>query len=458
MLFHTWIFAAFLAVVLPIHLLVRRTRFGSCWLLIASYTFYAAWNPLFLILIVVSTAIDYAAVRFMERTERKRRWLVLSLCSNLGLLGFFKYAGFVTDNVNVLLQQTGYAIPAPDVLLPVGISFFTFQSMSYTIDAYRGQLKVERSFVRFAAFVSLFPQLVAGPIERAKSLLPQLATPAKVRSRDVADGVSLFFVGIFKKVALADWLALYVDKVYEAPEEFQGPALALATFAFGWQIYFDFSGYTDMARGVARVMGFRLMVNFNNPYVATDLGDFWNRWHISLSTWFRDYVYIPLGGNRRGAGAMYRNIFITMILSGLWHGAAWGFLIWGGLHAVGRLLMRPLERSAVYKDRVPKILKQLLVFTFVTFAWVFFRAQTWEASSLFVTRMFTSGWGDPEFPMLLLGMVLSVWGYQLLYSAGGSGKRFLDLAPVRIGLVLSMIAWLLLVAQPASRPFIYFQF
>lgn len=457
MLFHTWVFLAFFAVVLPVHLLVRRTALCSAWLLAASYAFYAWWNPLFLALIVVSTAIDYLVVRRMEVTERKRPWLIVSLVTNLALLGFFKYAGFVTENLNVLLEGSGYAIPAPDVLLPVGISFFTFQSMSYTIDAYRGEVEVERSFVRFAAFVSLFPQLVAGPIERARNLLPQLRSPRPVTSRDAADGASLFLVGFFKKVALADYLGSYVDRVYDAPLEYSAPAAMLATFAFGWQIYFDFSGYTDMARGVARVMGFRLMVNFDNPYTATGLGDFWRRWHISLSSWFRDYVYIPLGGNRGGRLFTWRNVFLTMVLSGLWHGAAWGFLIWGALHAVGRIVTLRLEGSASW-ERVPRLVRQLLVFAFVTLTWVFFRAQTWEASSVIIRQMFSGPWVDPQCPWVLLSLVSAVWVYQLAYSARGRGKAWLDLRPVRVGLALGMIFWLLLVAQPSTRAFIYFQF
>lgn len=458
MLFHTWIFLVFFAVVLPVHLLVRRTRFSSVWLLSASYAFYAWWNPLFLVLIFASTAIDYGAVLAMTRARRRKPWLALSLVTNLGLLGFFKYAGFVTDNVNVLLAPLGYAVRAPDLLLPVGISFFTFQSMSYTIDAYRGRVEVERSFVRFAAFVSLFPQLVAGPIERARSLLPQLREPGRVRGADVADGMSLFLVGLFKKVALADYLGLYVDRVYETPIAFGAPALMMATFAFGWQIYFDFSGYTDMARGVARMMGFRLMVNFDNPYTATGLGDFWNRWHISLSSWFRDYVYIPLGGSRGGRWKTHRNICATMLLSGLWHGAAWGFVIWGASHAVARSATRGLEASRVYREKVPRLVKQLAVFGFVTFTWVFFRAQTYETSALVLRRMVSADWEDPRFPVVLLVLVLVVWGYQLAYSGNGRWRQILDARPVRLATSLAMIAWLLIFAHPASRPFIYFQF
>ena len=340
MLFHTWIFLLFFLIVYPIYLALKKTRFNNLWLLIASYTFYGWWNPLYLILIGYSSALDYFVVAKMVRSERKKLWLSLSLVNNLALLSFFKYGNFVAENLNLLLSALGtsYAIPMPNILLPVGISFYTFQSMSYTIDCYRGKIDREKSFVRYAAFVSLFSQLVAGPIERARNLLPQLRRTPRISKLDVADGLSLFIVGLFKKVALADCLALYVDKVYVMPAQYQSPALILATFAFAWQIYFDFSGYTDMARGVARMMGFRLMLNFNNPYLATGLGDFWSRWHISLSTWFRDYVYVPLGGNRHGIFNTYKNMVLTMVISGLWHGASWTFIIWGALHALGRVL------------------------------------------------------------------------------------------------------------------------
>src|SRR6185295_17552585 len=292
----------------------------------------------------------------------------------------------------------------------------TFQSMSYTIDAYRGTVKTERSFIRFLTFVSFFPQLVAGPIERAKNLLPQLQGTPQITKDDIGDGLSLFLVGFFKKVALADYLALYVDKVYGAPMNFRTPALILATIAFAWQIYFDFSGYTDMARGLARVMGFRLMLNFNNPYTATGLGDFWSRWHISLSTWFKDYVYFPLGGSRGGEWQTYRNIFITMVISGLWHGASWTMVIWGALHALGRVLTFELERSEFYKREIPKIVKQLGVFAFVNLAWIFFRAQTVADAWLILKRIFTSGFADPQFPLLMGVLILAVWIYELIYS------------------------------------------
>ena len=470
MLFHTWTFILFFLIFYPVYLVVKGTRLRVPWLLAASYVFYGWWNPLYLVLILWSTSVDYLAVVAMARSRRaptdqpsvgapwSRPWLAVSAVNNLGLLGFFKYGGFVTDNVNGLLAglNVPYQLPAPGFLLPVGISFYVFQSMSYTIDYYRGSVEQEPNFLRYATFVSLFPQLVAGPIERAKNLLPQLQSAPKITRHDVADGLSLFVVGLFKKVALADYLALYVDPVYAAPGEHQAPALVLATFAFAWQIYFDFSGYTDMARGVGRMMGIRLMLNFNNPYLATGLGDFWRRWHISLSTWFRDYVYIPLGGNRKGEVRTYVNICLTMLISGLWHGAAWTFVIWGALHAVGYSLTRALESSSFYRERVPMLLKQGLTFLFVTFAWIFFRAESLADARLIVARIFGFGWADPACPLLMLVLIFAVWLYQLAHES--KAQWILRPAPVRVGVVVAMLVYVSTFAASTGQPFIYFQF
>ena len=457
MLFHTWPFLLFLSIVLPVYLLVRRTQLAVWWLFAASYFFYGWWNPLFLLLIFYSTVLDYVVVILMDRGRRKTLWLWVSLVNNLFLLGFFKYSGFVTENLNLLLSATGgtYQLEAPGVLLPVGISFFTFQSMSYTIDFYRGNIERERSFVRFATFVAFFPQLVAGPIERARELLPQLHSHPPVTLSDFSDGLSLFLVGLFKKVALANYLAVYVDEIYLIPDQHAGPALALATFAFAWQIYFDFSGYTDMARGVARMMGYRLMLNFNNPYLATGLTDFWSRWHIRLSTWFRDYVYIPLGGNRRGTWIMYRNLFLTFVISGVWHGAGWNYVVWGLLHAVGTVLTHAGERTVWYAE-LPRILKQVFVFVFVCFAWIFFRAESLSDALLIIERIASSGWQDPAFPLLALLLVSSLWLYQFLYES--RFHQLLSTPLVRVTLAVLMILYLCIAPGAAGQPFIYFQF
>jgi D-alanyl-lipoteichoic acid acyltransferase DltB (MBOAT superfamily) len=482
MLFHTWTFFVFFLIVYPVYLLVRRNnRLMNIWLMLASYTFYGWWNPWYLLLLFATSAIDYLMVVLMERRQSTRKlWLIISLVSNFGFLGYFKYSGFFTENLNMLVAHLGFAFQLPDpaaypnqflglfgvpdswyfqhVILPIGISFHTFQSMSYTIDAYRGTIQTERSFVRFLTFVSFFPQLVAGPIERASNLLPQLQGTPRIGRQDLADGLSLFLVGFFKKVALADYLAKYVDLVYGNPGMFQAPALILATVAFGWQIYFDFSGYTDMARGIAQVMGFRLMLNFNNPYTATGLGDFWNRWHISLSTWFKDYLYFPLGGSRGGVWRTYRNMFLTMVISGIWHGAAWTFVIWGALHALGRCLTRELEQTDFYKERIPRLVKQFSVFTFVTFTWIFFRAQSLEDAWLVISRIFTTAWMDPRFPLLMASLIVLVWLYQLLYNSRSVLRPYVAAAPTRVGLSMIMIAYLLIIAQPSTKQFIYFQF
>jgi alginate O-acetyltransferase complex protein AlgI len=458
MYFHTLPFVLFFLIVYPTYLAVKNTKFRLPFLLAASYFFYGWLNPLYVVLIAYSTTLDYMVVTRMAKSRHRKSWLAVSIANNLGLLGFFKYGVFVTNNINLLLSSlhVPYALPAPGLLLPAGLSFYTFQSLSYTIDYYRGKLERETSLIRYAAFVALFPRLLAGPIERAKNLLPQLHEAPSVRWQDVTDGLSLFVVGLFKKVALADYLALYVNKVYAAPDQFQSPALMLATFLFAWQIYFDFSGYTDMARGVARMMGFNLMLNFNNPYLATSLGEFWGRWHISLSSWFKDYVYIPLGGNRRGMFNTYKNMFLTMVISGLWHGAAWTFVIWGAVHALGRFCTRELERTPFYKDKVPKLVKQLFVFAIVTFAWIFFRANSIGDAWVIVSRIFSSGLANPYCPALALTLIAAVWLYEFAYESGA--KRILELAPVRTFAVAGMILYLTVFAPSSSQGFIYLQF
>ncbi len=483
MLFHTWIFLVFFAIVYPGYLLLKGTRFKLPWLLTASYIFYGWWNPVYLVLIAWSTTVDFLAVLAMSKTRWRKPWLALSVINNLGMLAFFKYGSFVIDNANALAArlnlpfaisnpnvtflsdsvnrvlgwlQISYEVPTFDYLLPVGISFYVFQSMSYTIDFYRGQIEREPSFIRYATFVSLFPQLVAGPIERASNLLPQLHGVPRITREDVADGLSLFVVGLFKKIALADYLSLYVDPIYASPHNYQAPALFLATFAFAWQIYFDFSGYTDMARGVGRLLGIRLILNFNNPYLATGLGDFWQRWHISLSTWFRDYVYIPLGGNRHGEFRTYVNMVLTMLVSGLWHGAMWTFVMWGAVHAAGRVLTRSLEQTTFYRNRFPVLAKQVLTFLIVMLAWVFFRAQSVHDAWLILSRIVTSGWKTPSFPLLLAVLVLSIWTYQYTYES--RLRKLLQYTVVRVGVVVAMILYMAIVVTSGNQEFIYFRF
>lgn len=425
----------------------------------------AVWGPATLRPTLAAMSVIVLLMGLGALFSNRRIWLVISLVNNLALLLFFKYGGFVVQNFNAALAALHWhwKLPPPSTLmpfgfryvLPVGISFFTFQSLSYTIDFYFGRVERERNFLRFATFVCFFPQLMAGPIERARHLLPQFREFPPVRWENFTDGLSLFLVGLFKKLALANYLAFYVDRVYDNPANFNAPALMLATFAFAWQIFFDFSGYTDMARGVARLLGFNLILNFNNPYLATGLGDFWSRWHISLSTWFRDYVYIPLGGNRRGILNTYRNLFITFVLSGLWHGANWTFLIWGALHAGGVMTTRELERSAFYRERVPRLLKQIGVFIFVCFAWIFFRAESLTDARLVVRRIFTAAWDDPQIPALMLALVGVIWLYEFAYESRARG--LLRSSLVRAGAAAAMVIYLFLCSSGGGA-FIYFQF
>ena len=479
MLFHTWEFAAFFVVVFGVFLLLRRTSAWMAWLGIASYFFYACWNPYYLLLILYSTLLDYWVVARMARCQideqvssnrramwdSRRFWLFVSVVNNLGLLGFFKYANFCIENVNWLLASVGMAWSLPEAaelmpfgwsyLLPVGISFYTFQSLSYTIDFYRRRIPREPSFLRFATYVAFFPQLVAGPIERSQNLLPQLSKRPAISSQQIADGMSLFLVGLFKKVALANYLAHYVDRVYSQPADFSSSALILATFCFAWQIYFDFSGYTDMARGVARIMGFRLMLNFRHPYLATGIADFWARWHISLSTWFRDYVYIPLGGNRGSPSYIYRNLLLVFVISGFWHGSAWRFIIWGLLHGCGLCATRRLEQSAFYNERIPLIIKRIWIFLFVCVGWIFFRAES-VADAITVLRGISAGyWTDPGCPLLILALVGAVWIYE--YWCESRWRSVLKRGVINVPLACGMLAYLLMCAASGGE-FIYFQF
>jgi len=394
-------------------------------------------------------------------------WLVIGLLNTLAPLLFFKYARFIGENLNAVLSWLHVPATLPDAstlmpfgldyLLPIGISFFTFQSLGYLIDLYLGKAERERNFLRFANFVCFFPLLMAGPIERAGQLLPQFRQFPAIRLQNFTDGLSLFLTGLFKKVALANWLSLYVDRVYEAPQSFGAAALIIASVAYAWQIFFDFGGYTDMARGVAKLMGFNLVLNFNHPYLATGVGDFWRRWHISFSRWILDYIFMPLQmrwREWRSVGTALA-LVVTFLVSGIWHGAAWTFVAWGALHGLGLAGTFGLERSAFYRKRVPKIVKQVLVFTFVTFTWIFFRANSLPDALLIVRRIFTAAWQDPQIPILMLVLVGLVWIYEFLCES-----RFQDVLKigfVRVGIAVLMVLGLFFSSSGGSA-FIYFQF
>jgi alginate O-acetyltransferase complex protein AlgI len=376
-------FLGFFLLVFAVHWLLRGPRSRKSWLLLSSYAFYAAWDWRFLGLIWVSTLIDFVTgLRIADsgHASRRRWWLRLSLLANLGMLGFFKYYGFFLESAASLLQAVGLEanLPVLQVILPVGISFFTFQTMSYSLDIYYRRLQPTRSLLDMSLFVGFFPQLVAGPIVRAADFLPQLRAPGRLAQVAFKPALLLFLSGFIKKACISDNLAPLVDSYFEDPSSFSALSAWVAVPGYAIQIYCDFSGYSDMAIACAAMLGYRLCLNFDAPYLAVDIRDFWRRWHISLSTWLRDYLYIPLGGNRGGAFAVQRNLMLTMLLGGLWHGASWNFVRWGGLHGLALAGQRGWEQgpgARLPQGRFRVLLSSLLTLWFVCICWVLFRAQ-----------------------------------------------------------------------------------
>ncbi|OGD17806.1 MAG: hypothetical protein A2W03_14835 [Candidatus Aminicenantes bacterium RBG_16_63_16] len=459
MLFNSWVFVVFFAAVLAVHYALRNANLRNSWILAASYFFYGWWNPLYPVLLVYATLTSYAAARAIAGSPRKKWWLALGVANGVAMLSFFKYGAFLAGNLNALLGLVGIdaALKPPGRLFPVGISFYTLLIIGYLVDVSRGKVPVEKNIIRYAAFTTFFPYLLSGPIERAQAMLPQLVRAPKFRAANLTEGMSLFVVGLFKKLALADFLALYVDKVYGQPAEAAGLTLLVATYAFAWQIYFDFSGYTDLARGAAKMMGYDLSLNFNNPYLADGLGDFWRRWHISLSSWIRDYLYFPLAGGTIAASVRsYLALIAAILLAGLWHGAAWTFVIWGALHAAGRAASRELEMTDFYRHRIPRPVKQFFVFHWVCLTWVFFRAATFRDATTILGRIFTFTVGDPGLPLVALFLVGLVLAYQLVFRS--KHRRLLASPAVRIALVAAMMLYLVFFSTPGYEKFYYFRF
>ena len=485
MLFNSLEFLLFFPLVVGTYF-VLPARWRWAWLLTTSYLFYMAWRVDYVVLLLISTAVDYVVGRRMGRLADKRQrrpYLAASLFVNLGLLFGFKYFNFLNESARALLGTVGiaYGVPALDVLLPVGISFYTFQTLSYSIDVYNGKTEPEPHLGRFALYVAFWPQLVAGPIERSGQLLPQFRQHFHFDYERVRAGLVRMAWGFFKKVAIADRLAAYVDAVYGAPGDYAGAGVLLATYFFAFQIYCDFSGYSDIAIGAARVMGFELMENFRRPYLSRSIAEFWRRWHISLSTWFRDYVYIPLGGNRVVRWRWYYNLLITFIVSGLWHGAAWTFAIWGALH--GSLLIlglatpgwwqRPAD-AATRRRPVPKWLQIFMTFHLVVLGWIFFRAASVNEALYFIgeiarlpwTLDWTGGWAtalplprgqlDLAVSVALIGGLIAVeqWVRESVIEQKLAAQPML----VRWAGYVALLLGLLWLAVPTNQQFIYFQF
>lgn len=408
MLFNSIDFLLFFPLVVAVYFIIPK-KIRYIWLLITSYYFYMSWNPKYSLLIAASTVITYASGIFIGKFEADKNNLAKKLCVassfavNLLILGVFKYANFFLDSVSGIAAFLGIEIITNrlDILLPVGISFYTFQALSYTVDVYRGGIKPEKNILKYALFVSFFPQLVAGPIERSKNLLTQIQNIDKIKVWDfdrVRDGFLLMVWGLFQKLVIAERASLLVNTVTSNYWEYGFLEIALAAFLFAFQIYCDFGGYTNIAIGAARVMGFSLMDNFRQPYLATDIKDFWRRWHISLTSWFTDYLYIPLGGNRKGTFRKWINIVIVFGVSGLWHGASWNFVAWGLIHAlyqiVGDFKQKVLKKAGwIQQEQMTcsrKIRKAVVTFILVDFAWIFFMSSGFGHALAMIRQMFTA--------------------------------------------------------------------
>ena len=472
MIFNSLEFFVFLPLVLAAYYALSP-RAQNVWLVLASYFFYGWWDWRFLSLLWISTLIDYVCGRAMERhPRRKRAWLLASMLSNLGILGGFKYFNFFVDSAATLLAAVGLEphLPVLRVILPVGISFYTFQTMSYTIDVYRGHLAPTRSLLDFALYVAYFPQLVAGPIERATHLLKQISSPRLVTRPMIESGCFLILRGLFRKVVIADGVAPLVNGIFAEPEYYSWMKLSLGAALFAIQIYCDFAGYSDIARGASRLMGIELMVNFRQPYFSRNITEFWRRWHISLSTWLRDYLYIPLGGNRAGTGATYRNLALTMLLGGLWHGARWNFVVWGGLHgaylAIHKFGLarrgRPPDIDSAPRLTPGLALKIAGTFVLVDFAWIFFRCASLADALGFLHGIFTfqGGW---QLPLGLLAQTLFYAGLALFTDLpdyfDNRQEHLLEWPWLARGAAYAGMLFLLVFLRPLDdTPFIYFQF
>jgi alginate O-acetyltransferase complex protein AlgI len=471
MVFNSLIFLVFFALVLFVYYLPLSWKIKKTHLWISSYLFYAAWNPPFVLLLWLSTIVDWFVGKTIAETQtrlQKRLLLTLSLSVNLGLLSYFKYGEFLLDSFIAVLKTLNidYYPAAPDVVLPVGISFYTFQSLSYTFDIYRGKMRPWKAFSDFALFVTFFPQLVAGPIVRASDFLPQLDSPRQASSRQLGWGFYLLTIGLFQKVILADSLmAPVADKVYSQPDSAGFIDAWIGTLAFSAQIFFDFSGYTNCAIGAALCMGFVLPDNFRFPYASIGFTEFWRRWHITLSTWLRDYLYISMGGNRKGKARTVVNVMVTMLLGGLWHGASWRFIFWGGLHGVYLVAERGLrlafEGVQFFQRTSMRIGLVLITYFLLCITWVFFRAEDFASAFTLLSAMFYPKLGTlVEHGEIVKVLVISALLLMVHWKLRDSGlEAWISSLPWWTrGVAMAFILISLALSPTDERAFIYFQF
>lgn len=469
MLFNSIEYLIFLPIVFIIYWLLNPNyKNQNVLLLISSYVFYGWWDYRFLSLIIFSSFLDYFVGQRIEITEdqkHKKRWLLVSLCSNLGLLALFKYYNFFADSFAITMAAVGWDVNdlTLNIILPVGISFYTFQTLSYSIDIYRGQIKASRDIIGFFTFVSMFPQLVAGPIERASNLIPQIVSKRHLNATLIKTGLFQIFIGLFRKVAIADNLGVYVDSVYANHEIHNGSTLLVATIFYAFQIYFDFSGYSDIAIGSAKLFGFNFNRNFNFPYFSKTLTEFWRRWHMSLSFWLRDYLYISLGGNRKGIIITYRNLMLTMLLGGLWHGSSWNFVIWGAIH--GTFLSLEKYTFSTFKIKTFSAFGYLYTFIVVLIAWVFFRAVDFNTAASIISKWFTLDFGSlfignintfiNALMLMLIGLSIDLKVFRSNVALEDYGSKF---STVKLSIIVSVIIIMLCLFYSTTENFIYFQF
>ena len=471
MLFNSFEFLVFFPIVCLIYYALGKNKYRNPFLLMASYYFYMNWKPVYALLILTSTVLTYLCGLLVERFQsdkrKKKLFLTLSLLINFSILFIFKYYNFINDSVWEVMSSLGiqWSVPNFDLLLPVGISFYTFQAVGYTIDVYRGTIPAERNFFTYALFVSFFPQLVAGPIERATNLLPQFHKEHTLEYDNILSGFRMMLWGYFMKLCVGDRLATYVDAIFNNLPNHNGTSILLASAFFAVQIYCDFGGYSNIARGVARMMGYELMENFHRPYFALSMKEFWKRWHISLSTWFMDYVYIPLGGNRVKYYRHLLNLIITFLVSGIWHGANWTFVLWGALHGVF-LVIENVIKKYIYQANpttcVAKLISMVSCFVLVTFAWIFFRANTVGDAFLAIQKIFTSGGMPYMNPMVFLcgGISLMVLITHDISFEYNSKIKLLFSSNQMVSLLSAIVlcVYIILFGVLDNSQFIYFQF
>jgi D-alanyl-lipoteichoic acid acyltransferase DltB (MBOAT superfamily) len=393
----------------------------------------------------------------MERGKNKKRLLLFSIINVVIIFSIFKYSHFLISIINESISMLGYdyALPSPSILLPAGISFFLLVSLGNTIDFYYGRADKAGSIFNHASFISFFPSLLSGPIERGNRLIPQIKEWPKIKRDYLFEGSYLFLLGVFKKAALADYFKLYADNIFGNPSSFTSLDLICGAIAFTWQIYFDFSGYTDMARGIAKMLGINLMDNFNLPYIASSTGDFWRRWHISLSAWFRDYLYIPLGGSRKGELREARNIIISMLVSGLWHGASLNFIFWGLIHGVIHSIGKIFKRI-IYMPAIPLWIRRIVIFIIIVFTWIFFRSSNINDGFIFTERIFTTDFMLPQIPLYMALLILLSYIFQWLKEY--KKIEFIENRYFKILASCFMIVYLIFLVSNRQSEFIYFQF